>query len=100
MGKAVLESALHRPINHVAFPFGDRAAFNRSHVTMAAELGFVSAVTTIPGMVQPEGRTELHALPRIAWDGRSHSLRAMRTLLSGAMFPPAASRPDIRIEGD
>jgi hypothetical protein len=67
---------------------------------MAAEFGFTSAVSTIPGMVQPEGRTDLHALSRIAWDGRSHSLRAMRVLLSGAMFPPAAPTPDVRIEGD
>jgi peptidoglycan/xylan/chitin deacetylase (PgdA/CDA1 family) len=100
MGKAVLESALHRTIRHAAFPFGDRAAFNRSHVTMAAEFGFTSVVSTIPGMVQPEGRTDLHVLPRIAWDGRSHSLRAMRVLLSGAMFPPAVPTPDVRIEGD
>jgi len=100
MGKAVLESALHRPIRHVAFPFGDRAAFNRSHVTMAAELGFASAVSTIPGVVQTEGRTNLHALPRIAWDGRSRSLRAMRVLLSGATFPPVAPMPHLKIDGD
>jgi peptidoglycan/xylan/chitin deacetylase (PgdA/CDA1 family) len=100
MGKAVLESALQRPIRHVAFPFGDRAAFNRSHVMMAAELGFASAATTIPGVVQTEGHTDLHALPRVAWDGRSRSLRAMRVLLSGAMFPPAAPPPHLAIEGD
>jgi len=100
MGKAVLESALQRPIRHVAFPFGDRAGFNRSHVRMAAELGFSSAVSTIPGVVQTEGHTDLHALPRVAWDGRSRSLRAMRLLLSGAMFPPVAPMPDIKIEGD
>jgi peptidoglycan/xylan/chitin deacetylase (PgdA/CDA1 family) len=100
MGRAVLESALHRSVRHVAFPFGDRAAFNRTHVMMAAELGFSSAVSTIPGVVQTEGHTELHALPRIAWDGRSRSLRAIRALLSGAMFPPAAPMPDIRIESD
>ena len=100
MGKAVLESALHRAVSHVAFPFGDGAAFNRSHVTMAAELGFASAVTTIPGLVQTEGRSDLHALPRIAWDGRSRSLRAMRVLLSGASFPPVTSTPRVKFEGN
>jgi len=100
MGRAVLESALHRSVRHVAFPYGDRVAFKRSHVMMAAELGYTSAVSTIPGVVQTEGHTDLHALPRIAWDGRSRSLRAMRVLLSGAMFPPAAPLPDVRIEGD
>jgi len=100
MGRTVLESALHRAIRHVAFPFGDGTAFNRTHVMMAAELGFASAVTTIPGVVQTQGHTELHALPRIAWDGRSRSLRAMRVLLSGTMFPPAARPAQFRIDGD
>jgi peptidoglycan/xylan/chitin deacetylase (PgdA/CDA1 family) len=100
MGRTVLESALHRPVRHLAFPFGDAAAFTRSHVTMAARAGFVSAVSTIPGVVQAEGRSDLHALPRIAWDGRSRSLRALRVLLSGAIFAPVAPAPAVRINGD
>lgn len=100
MGKAVLESALHRPIRHVAFPFGDRTAFSRAHVGLAEQAGFASAATTIPGVVQTEGRTGLHALPRIAWDGRSRSLRQMRVLLSGALFPRVAAAPPARIEAD
>ncbi|QPF82119.1 polysaccharide deacetylase family protein [Bradyrhizobium genosp. L] len=88
MGKAVAESALRRDVRHFAFPFGDRGAFGRAHVVMAEEAGFASAVTTIPGVVQPQGRTNLHALPRIAWDGRQRSLRMMRVLLSGIMFAP------------
>jgi hypothetical protein len=38
--------------------------------------------------VEAEGRTNLHALPRIDWNGRRHSLRAMRVLLSGITFAP------------
>ena len=41
---------------------------------------------------RPQGRTNLHALPRIAWDGRRRSLRVMRVMLSGMMF--AAGRAD------
>jgi hypothetical protein len=44
-------------------------------------------VSAIPGTVQTAGHSNLHALPRIAWDGRLRSLRAMRVMLSGAMFP-------------
>jgi peptidoglycan/xylan/chitin deacetylase (PgdA/CDA1 family) len=88
MGRAVAQSAFHRDIRHFAFPFGDRAAFRRQHVGMAEEAGFVSAATAIPGIVEAEGRTNLHALPRVAWDGRRRSLRAMRVILSGATFPP------------
>ena len=88
MGRAVAQSAFHRDVRHFAFPFGDRAAFRRQHVAMAAEAGFVSAASAIPGIVEAEGRTNLHALPRVAWDGRRRSLRAMRVILSGATFPP------------
>jgi peptidoglycan/xylan/chitin deacetylase (PgdA/CDA1 family) len=100
MGKAVLESALHGAVRHVAFPVGDQSSFRRSHVVMAEEAGFASAVSTIPGVVQAEGRSDLHALPRIAWDGRSRSLRALRVLLSGAMFPAVQPSPQARIEAD
>jgi peptidoglycan/xylan/chitin deacetylase (PgdA/CDA1 family) len=87
MGKAVAESAFHRDIKHFAYPFGDRASFSRQHVMLAREAGFASAVTTLPGVVLPEGRSNLHALPRIAWDGRQRSLRVMRVMLSGMMLP-------------
>jgi peptidoglycan/xylan/chitin deacetylase (PgdA/CDA1 family) len=90
MGRAVGESAFHRDIVHFAYPFGDRASFNRQHVMQAREAGFATAVTALPGVVQAEGRSNLHALPRIAWDGRQRSLRVMRVMLSGTMLraPP------------
>jgi peptidoglycan/xylan/chitin deacetylase (PgdA/CDA1 family) len=88
MGKAVAEAAFHREIRHLAYPFGGRASFRRAHVVMAEQAGFASAVSSIPGIVDTRGRTNLRALPRIAWDGRSRSLRMMRVLLSGVAFPP------------
>jgi len=88
MGRAVAQAAFQRDVRHFAYPFGDRAAFRRQHVAMAAEAGFVSAASALSGVVQAEGRTNLHALPRIAWDGRQRSLRVMRVLLSGITFPP------------
>jgi len=86
MGRAVAQAAFHRDVRHFAYPFGDRASFRRQHVAMADEAGFASAATALSGIVQAEGRTNLHALPRIAWDGRQRSLRAMRVLLSGSTF--------------
>lgn len=88
MGRAVAESAFQREIRHLAFPFGDRSSFRRSHVVMAEEAGFASAVSTIPGIVDAEGRTNLRALPRISWDGRVRSLRMLRVLVSGVAFAP------------
>lgn len=100
MGKAVLEAALHRDVRHLAFPYGDRGSFGRAHVVMAEEVGFASSVSALPGVVQTEGRTNLHALPRIAWDGRVRSLRAMRVLLSGVTFPQvrATSKAQVALD--
>jgi peptidoglycan/xylan/chitin deacetylase (PgdA/CDA1 family) len=83
MGRAVLQAALGRDPLHLAYPFGSRGSFTRQHVVMAAEAGFASAVSAIPGVVWPQDRSNLHALPRIAWDGRRRSLRAMRVMLAG-----------------
>jgi peptidoglycan/xylan/chitin deacetylase (PgdA/CDA1 family) len=90
MGQAVAQAAFHRDVPHFAYPFGDRASFNRQHVMLAGQAGFASAVTALPGVVLAEGRSNLHALPRIAWDGRQRSLRVMRVMLSGVMLPRAA----------
>jgi len=91
MGKAVAQAAFHRDVSHFAYPFGDRDAFRRQHVVMAEEAGFQSAASAIPGIVEAQGRTNLYALPRIAWDGRQRSLRMMRVMLSGVMFAAVQS---------
>ena len=88
MGRAVAETALRREVRHFAYPFGDRDSFRRAHVVMAEQAAFASAVSAIPGVVESAGRTNLRALPRIDWDGRRHSLRAMRVLLAGGLFAP------------
>jgi peptidoglycan/xylan/chitin deacetylase (PgdA/CDA1 family) len=87
MGRAVAEAAFRREVKHFAYPFGDRASWRREHIGMAAEAGLASAVSAIPGVVEAQGRTNLHALPRIAWDGQQRSLRVMRVMLSGIPFP-------------
>jgi peptidoglycan/xylan/chitin deacetylase (PgdA/CDA1 family) len=87
MGKAVIEAALRRDVSHFAYPFGDQQSWQRKHMAMAEEAGFISAVSTVPGVIEPAGHTPLFALPRIGWDGRLQSLRAMRVILAGAALP-------------
>ena len=88
MGKAVAEAAFQREIRHFAYPFAERDAWCPQHVEMAQATGHVSAATALPGLVEASGNTDLHALPRVAWDGRQRSLRMMRVILSGASFAP------------
>jgi hypothetical protein len=52
---------------------------------MVEEGGFASAATALPGVIRPGKPPDLHALPRIAWDPRRHSLRVLRVMLSGVM---------------
>jgi peptidoglycan/xylan/chitin deacetylase (PgdA/CDA1 family) len=97
MGKAVAEAALQRDVRHFAYPFGDRAAFRRQHIGIAEEAGFASAVSAMSGVVETAGRTDLYALPRLSWDGRRHSLRAMRVMLAGFSFPRGEAGGDVKI---
>jgi peptidoglycan/xylan/chitin deacetylase (PgdA/CDA1 family) len=94
MGKAVAAAAFHRDVRHFAYPFGDRESWSRQHVVMAQEAGFASAVSAMPGVVEARGRTNLHTLPRVAWDGRQRSLRIMRVILTGMNFPPVRPTRD------
>lgn len=89
MGRAVAQAAFHRDVKHFAYPFGDRGSWRRQHAAIAEEAGFASAASAIPGVVEAEGRTNLHALPRISWNGRQRSLRAMRVMLSGIALAQA-----------
>jgi peptidoglycan/xylan/chitin deacetylase (PgdA/CDA1 family) len=82
IGRAVAQAALGREINHFAFPFGDGASLGGQHVEMARGADFASAVSSLPGVVWANGRSDLHALPRLAWGGR-RSLRRLRVMLSG-----------------
>jgi peptidoglycan/xylan/chitin deacetylase (PgdA/CDA1 family) len=86
MGRAVAQAAFHRDIKHFAYPFGYRRSWRRQHAAMAEEAGFTSAVSAISDVILIEGRTNLHALPRIDWDGRRRSLRILRVMLSGVAF--------------
>ncbi len=94
MGRAVAQAAFRRDVNHFAYPFGDRESWRRAHVAMAQEIGFSSASSAISGVVEAQARSNPHALPRVAWDGRQRSLRMMRVMLTGAFFPPARPARD------
>ena len=83
MGRAVLESATGRAAPHFAYPFGDSRSFGRRHLLIASQLGFATAATSEAGVITADSRVDPMALPRIAWDGRRRSLRALRVILSG-----------------
>ena len=92
MGKAVAQTAFHRDVRHFAYPFGDRDClapracrrWRRRQVSPAR-------CRRSRASSRRRGDTNLHALPRVAWDGRQRSLRMMRVILSGVTFAPVAA---------
>ena len=79
MGRAVLETALQRPVRHFAFPFGDRMSFKPRDVDLAQAARFASAVTTVPGTLNGQSAA---LLPRLVWSDRM-TIRSLRVRLAG-----------------
>jgi peptidoglycan/xylan/chitin deacetylase (PgdA/CDA1 family) len=84
MSRSVIEASLGRRPEHIAYPVGDATSAGPREFRIASELGFKTGVTTRPGMIFPEHRDHLTALPRISLNGEHQQLRYVRVLLSGA----------------
>ena len=84
MGRAVLEAALGRRPQHLAYPVGDPTSAGPREFRIAAELGFKTAVTTRPGVLFKAHRDHMTALPRISINGEFQQPRYLKVLMSGA----------------
>ena len=84
MSRLVIEASLGRRPDHLSYPVGDPTSAGPREFRIASELGFLTAVTTRPGMIFPEHRDHLTALPRISLNGEHQQLRYVRVLLAGA----------------
>jgi peptidoglycan/xylan/chitin deacetylase (PgdA/CDA1 family) len=83
-GRTRIESVLQRPVVHLAYPYGDKAAAGRREFALARVAGFKTAVTTRPGMIFPENAEHLTALPRVSLNGNYQQARMLPVLTSGA----------------
>jgi peptidoglycan/xylan/chitin deacetylase (PgdA/CDA1 family) len=84
MSRAVLEAALGRRPEHLAYPVGDPTSAGPREFRIALELGFKTAVTTRPGVLFKAHRDHLMALPRISLNGEFQRQRYLKVLMSGA----------------
>ena len=84
MSRAVLEAALGKRPEHLAYPVGDPTSAGPREFRIAAELGFKTAVTTRPGVLFKAHRDYLTALPRISVNGEFQQQRYLKVLMSGA----------------
>lgn len=84
MSASVIEAALGLRPRHFSYPVGDPTSAGPREFAIAQELGFKTAVTTRPGMLFPEHRDHLMALPRISLNGEFQRMRYVKVLTSGA----------------
>lgn len=82
--RSVLEAALGKRPEHIAYPVGDPTSAGLREFRIAAELGFKTAVTTRPGVLFKAHRDHLTALPRISINGEFQRSRYVKVLMSGA----------------
>ena len=80
---ARIKDMLGIPPKHFSYPFGDPSAAGPREFAMAHDLGLKTAVTTRPGVLFPEHREHLTALPRISLNGLFQRLRYTTVLTSG-----------------
>ncbi len=71
---------------HLAYPVGDPTSASRREFRMARELGFTSALTTRLGVLFPEHRDHLTALPRISLNGHYQERKYAELFVSGLPF--------------
>jgi peptidoglycan/xylan/chitin deacetylase (PgdA/CDA1 family) len=83
-GAAEIARVLGRWPSHLSYPFGDSTSAGQREFAIARELGFKTAVTTRPGVLFPEHRDCLMALPRLSINGEYQDARYVEVLLSGA----------------
>lgn len=84
--RAILGARLGRAPEHVCYPVGDPGSAASREFRLAREAGYVSGVTTRPGVLFAGHAGALHALPRISVNGLWQSRGALETMLSGAPF--------------
>ncbi|MFY9818264.1 MAG: polysaccharide deacetylase family protein [Pseudolabrys sp.] len=84
MSRAVIEAALGKRPEHLAYPVGDPVSAGPREFRIAAELGFKTAVTTRPGVLFKAHLDHLTALPRITVSGELQQQRYLKVLISGA----------------
>ena len=84
--RAELSKRLNVPIRHFAYPYGDPGSAGRREFDLLDSLGFESSVTTRKGVLFPEHRGEMQALPRVSLNGDFQSRRYTRIFAAGAPF--------------
>jgi peptidoglycan/xylan/chitin deacetylase (PgdA/CDA1 family) len=81
--KRVISQKLGKPVQFLAYPYGDECDASTRDFALALETAFAASLTTRKGVIFAEHANNLQALPRIMISGRYQQRRFIQTLLSG-----------------
>ncbi len=83
----ILEQKLGKRPAHFSYPIGAKRSASKREYELAKKLGFLSAVTTLPGGLYNKHKQNLTALPRISLNGLFQKPQYLEVFLTGAIFP-------------
>ncbi len=83
---AAIEKALGKKPADFAYPVGDKTSAAAREFSLAKEAGYELGVTTRPGVIFPEHREHMTALPRVSLNGYYQKVRYAEVLRSGVPF--------------
>ncbi len=81
-----LEQTLGARPKHFSFPYGDAGSAGPRDYKLAQNAGFTTAVTTRKGMLYPDHKDHMFALPRVSLNGEFQHSRYIELFASGAPF--------------
>ncbi len=85
-GVRLMEAHLGRRPKHFAYPYGKHNAVCDRDAAMLRDIGFASAVTTLPGVLQSANARDPMMLPRVSLNGRFQDAGVVDQYLTGAPF--------------
>ena len=86
LGADRIEAETGQRPRHLSYPYGDAGSAGPRDFKLAAELGFLTAVTTRKGNLFADHVEHLTALPRVSLNGAYQSLIYTSLYLTGAPF--------------
>ena len=84
--RQILAQRLDKSPEHFSYPYGAPDSAGSREFEIIKDLGFATATTTRKGVLFPEHRKYLHALPRISLNGDYQRQRYVSLFLSGVPF--------------
>jgi peptidoglycan/xylan/chitin deacetylase (PgdA/CDA1 family) len=83
--KRIITEKTNQPVEHFAYPFGNRNAVGTREGAAAAKAGFKTMTTTRKANIFPGHRKHLEALPRIMLSGNYATLSRLERYRTGAI---------------